>query len=89
VNQARSSTYPACPVAIHVDDAALLRDLEESLSEVRIGTITDHSDAIFVGTIDDGEGQSRIITQAERDCLADSSPSAGRHRRRRIHDGGR
>jgi hypothetical protein len=44
--------------AIHVDDAALLRDLEEGVSELRIGAVTNHSDAIFVGAIDDGEWAS-------------------------------
>jgi hypothetical protein len=41
--------------AMHVNDAALVRDLEESVSELWIGKAMRESDAIFVGAIKDDE----------------------------------
>jgi hypothetical protein len=38
--------------ALHVEDAALLRDLEEGVSELWIGKLTRDRDAIFVGPAD-------------------------------------
>jgi hypothetical protein len=39
--------------AIHVEDSALLRDLEEGVSELWIGKLTRDRDAIFVGASDE------------------------------------
>jgi hypothetical protein len=39
--------------AIHVEDSALLRDLEEGVSELWIGKLTTDCDAIFVGAADE------------------------------------
>jgi hypothetical protein len=39
--------------AIHVEDSALLRDLEEGVSELWIGKLTTDRDAIFVGAADE------------------------------------
>jgi hypothetical protein len=39
--------------AIHVEDAALLRDLQEGVSELWIGKLTRDRDAIFVGAADE------------------------------------
>lgn len=39
--------------AIHVEDSALLRDLEEGVSELWIGKLTTDRDVIFVGAADE------------------------------------
>jgi hypothetical protein len=46
--------------ALRVDDAALLRDLGEAISELWVGRLTGNEDAIFIGASVDGNGWRKV-----------------------------